>query len=58
MLVERVLNVWLKGHTSIKTTAIDAHFSKTNLAKMKSPLDRIFDDNKLNNNNLNSQLPE
>jgi cell division septum initiation protein DivIVA len=28
------------------------------LAKIKSPLDRIFEDNKLNNNNLNNQLPE
>lgn len=48
----------LLGHASIKTTAIYAHVSKKNLAKIKSPLDRIFDDNKVNNNNLNDQLPE
>lgn len=48
----------LLGHASIKTTAIYAHVSKKNLAKIKSPLDRIFEDNKLDNNNLNNQLTE
>lgn len=48
----------LLGHASIETTAIYAHVSRKNLAKIKSPLDRIFEDNELNNNNFNQQLPQ
>jgi site-specific recombinase XerC len=48
----------LLGHSNIKTTAIYAHVSTKDFQKIKSPLDRIFEGNKLNNNNLNNQLPE
>lgn len=48
----------LLGHKSLETTAIYAHVSKDILGNIKSPLDRIFDDKQLNNNNLNNRLPE
>lgn len=42
----------LLGHESSITTDIYTHVSKKSLANIKSPLDRIIDDNKLNYNNL------
>jgi len=42
----------LLGHESTKTTEIYTHVSKNSLANIKSPLDRIFDNKKLNYNNL------
>lgn len=45
----------LLGHESIKTTEIYTHVSKKSLANIKSPLDRIFEDKKLNTNNLQNQ---
>jgi integrase len=41
------------GHESSKTTEIYTHLSKKSLAKIKSPLDRILEDNKLNRNDIN-----
>lgn len=41
------------GHESSKTTELYTHISKRSLAKIKSPLDRIIEDNKLNKNKLN-----
>jgi len=40
------------GHESSTTTEIYTHISKRSLAKIKSPLDVITQDNKHNNNNL------
>ena len=37
----------LLGHKSLETTAIYAHVSTRDLQKIKSPLDRIFDDREL-----------
>ena len=37
------------GHESSKTTEIYTHISKRSLANIKSPLDQILQDNKLNN---------
>lgn len=42
----------LLGHKSIETTAIYAHVSTRDLQKIKSPLDRIFDDNELKKRRL------
>jgi len=42
----------LLGHSSSKTTEIYTHVSKKSLANITSPLDRIFNDNNKNNNNL------
>lgn len=42
----------LLGHKSLETTAIYAHVSTRDLSKIKSPLDRIFEDNKLKNKRL------
>ena len=42
----------LLGHKSLETTAIYAHVSTRDLSKIKSPLDAIFDDNKLKNKRL------
>ncbi len=42
----------LLGHETTKTTEIYTHVSKKSLANIKSPLDRILEDNKLNNNKL------
>jgi len=42
----------LLGHESTKTTEIYTHVSKKSLANIKSPLDRILEDNKLNLNKL------
>jgi integrase/recombinase XerD len=42
----------LLGHESTKTTEIYTHVSKKSLANIKSPLNKIFEDKKLNNNNL------
>ncbi|TFH38617.1 MAG: hypothetical protein E4G95_03155 [Bacteroidia bacterium] len=36
----------LLGHESSETTEIYTHVSKKSLAKIRSPLDRILDDNK------------
>jgi site-specific recombinase XerD len=43
----------LLGHASLETTAIYAHVSTKDFQKIKSPLDRIFEGNKLNNKRLN-----
>lgn len=40
------------GHESSKTTEIYTHVSKLSLAKIKSPLDTILKDKKLNYNNI------
>jgi integrase/recombinase XerD len=42
----------LLGHTSSKTTDIYTHVSRKSLANIKSPLDRIYEDNKQDNSNL------
>lgn len=42
----------LLGHNSLETTAIYAHVSNKSLAKIKSPLDQIFESNNMNNNKL------
>lgn len=42
----------LLGHKSLETTAIYAHVSTRDLNKIKSPLDAIFDENKLKNKRL------
>lgn len=42
----------LLGHSSSKTTEVYTHVSNKSLAKIKSPLDDILEDNKLNNSNL------
>ena len=42
----------LLGHESTKTTEIYTHVSKKSLHKIKSPLDRILEDNNKGNNNL------
>ena len=39
----------LLGHASLETTAIYAHVSTKDFQKIKSPLDRIFEDKQLNN---------
>lgn len=43
----------LLGHASLETTAIYAHVSTKDFQKIKSPLDRIFEDKQLNNKKLN-----
>lgn len=43
----------LLGHASLETTAIYAHVSVKDFQKIKSPLDRIFEDKQLNNKKLN-----
>ena len=45
----------LLGHESTKTTEIYTHVTKKALHKIKSPLDRILEDNNMNNNNLTKQ---
>ncbi len=42
----------LLGHKSLETTAIYAHVSTKDFQKIISPLDRIFENNKLNNKKL------
>ncbi|WP_319500624.1 site-specific tyrosine recombinase/integron integrase [uncultured Draconibacterium sp.] len=42
----------LLGHESTQTTEIYTHVSKSSLHKIKSPLDRIFEDKTNNNNKL------
>ena len=42
----------LLGHKSLETTAIYAHVNTRDLSRIKSPLDAIFDDNKLKNKRL------
>lgn len=42
----------LLGHESTKTTEIYTHVSKKSLNKIKSPLDRILEDNNKDDNNL------
>ncbi|WP_340114191.1 site-specific tyrosine recombinase/integron integrase [Maribellus mangrovi] len=42
----------LLGHESTKTTEVYTHVSKSALHKIKSPLDRIFEDKTNNNSNL------
>ena len=42
----------LLGHESTKTTEIYTHVSKKSLNKIKSPLDRILEDNTIDNNKL------
>jgi site-specific recombinase XerC len=42
----------LLGHASLETTAIYAHVSTRDLQKIKSPLDRIFDEKALKNKRL------
>jgi site-specific recombinase XerD len=42
----------LLGHETTKTTEIYTHVSKKSLANIRSPLDRIFNNNILNNNKL------
>lgn len=42
----------LLGHNSLETTAIYAHISTRDIQKIKSPLDRIFDDNELKKKRL------
>lgn len=42
----------LLGHASLETTAIYAHVSTRDLQKIKSPLDRIFDEKALRNKRL------
>ena len=39
----------LLGHKSLETTAIYAHVSTRDLSKIKSPLDAIFEDKKIEN---------
>jgi site-specific recombinase XerD len=45
----------LGGHESTKTTEIYTHVSKKSLHKIKSPLDRILEDNTKDNNNLKNK---
>ena len=45
----------LLGHGSSKTTEIYTHVSKKNLQDIRSPLDKIVEDNILNNNNLETK---
>ncbi len=45
----------LLGHSSPKTTAIYTHVSKRSLENIKSPLDRILEDNEVNNNKLKKE---
>jgi site-specific recombinase XerD len=40
------------GHASLETTAIYAHVSTRDLQKIKSPIDRIFDEKTLKNKRL------
>ena len=44
--------IHLLEHKSTKTTEIYTHVSKKSFANIKSPLDRIFEDKKLNINKL------
>ena len=46
----------LLGHESLNTTAIYAHVSIRSLQKIKSPLDRIFERNLLDDNDIKKQL--
>jgi hypothetical protein len=41
-----------KGYKNLLPTAIYAHGSTRDLSKIKSPLDRIYDDNELKNKRL------
>ncbi len=47
--IDRLCSVMTLGHKSTKTKEIYTHVSKRSLAKIKSPLDRILEDNKHNN---------
>ena len=46
----------LLRHENLNTTAIYAHVSIQSLQKIKSPLDRIFERNSLNDNEVKKQL--
>ena len=53
--VDVVIVQKLLGHNSVKTTQIYTHVSNKLLRNIKSPLDRIIEDRKLDNNNLNNE---